>query len=123
VAGPSASPTPEPTEAANSVSQFPFAIIGVEYSGVTIFRPRGVVPRIVRQGGLFTIHGPPDRSLESLTRDKIVTLDRILIAEPYRLKLRSVLARYGIHSASLFPDLDGLSSYLNWKVESGEIVD
>jgi hypothetical protein len=95
----------------------------LEYSGVTIFRPRGVVPRIVRQGGLFTIHGPPDRSLESLTRDKIVTLDRILIAEPYRLKLRSELARYGIHSASLFPDLDGLSSYLNWKVESGEIVD
>jgi hypothetical protein len=95
----------------------------LDYSGVTVFRPRGVVPRIVRQGGLFTIHGPPDRSLESLSRDRIVTLRRILIAEAYRLKLRAELARYGIHSASHFPDLDGLSSYLNWKVESGEILD
>jgi hypothetical protein len=24
------------------------------------------------------------------------------------------------HSAPLFPDLDGLSSYLNWMAESGE---
>ncbi len=95
----------------------------LEYSGVTIFRPRGVVPRIVRQGGLFTIHGPPERSLESLSRDEIVSLDRILIAESYRPILRSELARYGIHSAALFPDLDGLSSYLNWKVEAGEILD
>jgi hypothetical protein len=95
----------------------------LDVSGVAIFRPRGVVPRIVRQGGLFTIHGPPDQPLEVYARDKIVTMDRILIAESYRLKLRAELARYGIHSASLFPDLDNLSSYLNWKVEAGEILD
>jgi hypothetical protein len=94
-----------------------------DVSGVAIFRPPGVVPRIVRQEGLFTIHGPPDQPLEVYARDKIVTLDRILIAESYRLKLRAELARYGIHSASLFPDLDNLSYYLNWTVEAGEILD
>jgi hypothetical protein len=94
-----------------------------DFEGIDIFRPRGVVPRIVRQGGLFTIHGPPDRSLESFSRERIVALEQIRIAESYRLKLRAELARYGIHSAALFPDLDGLSSYLNWTVEAGEILD
>ena len=90
---------------------------------VAIFRPRGVVPRIVRQGGLFTIHGPPELSLEDFAHPSIVTLDRILIAESYRSTLLAELARYGIHSASLFPDLDNLASYLNWRIESGENLD
>jgi FRG domain len=95
----------------------------LDCDSVAIFRPRGVVPRIVRQGGLFTVHGPPERSLESLTRDRIVILKQIVIAESYRSKLLVELARYGINSASLFPDLDGLSLYLNWSVESGEFLD
>jgi FRG domain len=92
----------------------------LDFDRVAVFRPRGVVPRIVRQGGLFTIHGPPSRSLEDYARKRLATLDRIIIAESYRPRLLAELARYGIHSASLFPDLDGLSSYLNWMVESGE---
>ena len=95
----------------------------LKFGSVGILRPRGVVPRIVRQGGLFTVHGPPERSLESLTRDRIVKLKQIVIAKSYRSKLLAELARYGINSASLFPDLDGLSSYLNWTVESGEFLD
>ena len=95
----------------------------LECTSVAIFRPRGVVPRIVRQGGLFTIHGPPERSLESLTKEGIVKLKQIVIAESYRPRLLAELDRYGINSASLFPDLDGLSSYLNWTVQSGEFLD
>ena len=90
----------------------------LDLKGVEVFRPRGVVPRIVRQGGLFTIHGPPDTSLEDLPA-KVVALKRIEVAEAYRPKLLAELARYGINSSTLFPDLDGLSSYLNWTVKSG----
>jgi hypothetical protein len=90
---------------------------------VAIFRPRGIVPRIVRQGGLFTVHGPPEKSLESLTQERIVTLKQVVIAQSYRSKLLTELAHYGISSASLFPDLDGLSSHLNWTVASGEFLD
>jgi hypothetical protein len=90
---------------------------------VAIFQPRAVVPRIVRQGGLFTVHGPPEKSLESLKGERIVTLKKIVIARSYRTKLLADLARYGVTSASLFPDLDGLSSYLNWTVESGELLE
>jgi hypothetical protein len=106
------------TKSAEIVSKEP-----LEFGSVGIFKPRGVVPRIVRQGGLFTVHGPPERSLESLARDRMVNLKQIVIAESYRSKLLVELARYGINSASLFPDLDGLSLYLNWTVESGEFLD
>jgi hypothetical protein len=89
------------------------------FDGIAIFRPSGVVPRITRQGGLFTIHGSPSDSLENLPPG-MVTVHRILIDEGYRTGLLSDLAFYGVNNASLFPDLDGLSTFLNWSVESGE---
>lgn len=85
---------------------------------VAIFRPRGIVPRITRQGGLFTIHGPPTTSLEDLPKE-LVPRDQIVIRPEYRARLLAELAFYGISSASLFPDLDGLSRFLNWSVDSG----
>jgi len=96
----------------------------LECNSVVIFRPRGVVPRIVRQEGLFTVHNPPEKSLESLAserigpaEEKIVILHQVVIAESYRRNLLAELDRYGINSASLFPDLDNLSCYLNWTIE------
>jgi hypothetical protein len=86
--------------------------------GISIFRPSGVVPRITRQSGLFTIHNPPSKPLDVLPPG-VVTLQRIVIGERYRAGLLSDLAFYGISSASLFPDLDGLSESLNWSAESG----
>ena len=85
--------------------------------GISIFRPSGVVPRITRQGGLFTIHGPPSSRMEELPTG-VVTLHRIVIGPRYRARLLADLAFYGITSASLFPDLDGLSRFLNWKADS-----
>ncbi len=96
------------------------AIDPLTFEGIAMFRPRGVVPRIVRQGGLFTIHGPPELSLETVSRDaKAATLERIVIEESYRPTLLAELARYGIHAASLFPDLDGIANFLNWSAERG----
>ncbi|HDE4134006.1 TPA: FRG domain-containing protein, partial [Staphylococcus aureus] len=34
-----------------------------------------------------------------------------------RKKLREELSYYGINELSLFPDLDGLSSHVNWIME------
>jgi hypothetical protein len=91
-------------------------------AGISIYKPSGIVPRIVRQGGLFTIHDPRESSLEDL-REGMVTLDRIVIAKEYRPRLLAELAYYGINSASLFPDLDGLSDFLNWTVAPGGSLD
>ena len=91
----------------------------MEYKGVAIFRPRGVVPRITRQGGLFTIHGTPTNPLESNT-DDIMELQRIKVIRAYRPSLLSELSFYGINSATLFPDLDGLSDFVNWTIRTKE---
>jgi hypothetical protein len=88
-------------------------------SGIAIFRPGGVVPRIARQGGLFAIHHPPDGSFEDLS-PHLVTLHGILIDQGDCAGLLSDLAFYGVNPSSLTPDLDGLSQFLNWSVEAGE---
>ena len=49
--------------------------------------------------------------LEDLTeRGK---LHKIIIPRSFRLELRELLSNYAIHRASLFPDLDGMSSFIN----------
>jgi hypothetical protein len=89
------------------------------YKGVALFYPTGVVPRITRQGGLFSVHGVPNAQLQ-LPSQHLLDLRRINIAESYRQTLLSELSFYGINSVNLFPDLDGLSSFLNWTMETKE---
>jgi hypothetical protein len=89
--------------------------------GPFIFRPGSIVPRITRQGGLFTVHDPPDEPLRD--RPDLVALRELRIESRYRPGLLSELAFYGITSASLFPDLDGLSRFLNWSAGAGELSD
>ncbi len=88
-------------------------VIPGKFDGIVRFRPRGIAARIVRQDGLFTIHGPPTLSLsDNLHPDEL--LERIVIAAPYRKTLLYELFQFGVTLLSLFPDLDGLSSHINW---------
>jgi hypothetical protein len=73
------------------------------------FKPAGVAPRIIRRGGIFTIHGEPQVSLENLI-EKEYELEKITIAKTYRRELVFELSHYGMNRAALFPDLDGLSA-------------
>jgi hypothetical protein len=91
----------------------------LDYGGIAICYPSGVVPRITRQGGLFTIHGPATLSIEDHP-EFIRDLHKIIISKSYRNKLLSDLSYYGINSLSMFPDLDGLSKFVNWAIETGE---
>ncbi len=75
---------------------------------VSLFVPRHVTRRLMAQSGMFTIHPHPE---EPLCDDMV---DRIIIPEAQRREFKIVLYRYGIHSASLFPDLDGLCAHLKW---------
>lgn len=86
---------------------------------LAIFRPQRVVPRITRQGGLFTIHPEPSIDLQSGV-DGVADLNKIIIVKEYREVLLSELSYYGVNSATLFPDLDGLSMFLNWTIEKKE---
>jgi hypothetical protein len=85
----------------------------MDYLGLALFKPMGVVPRIIRQGGLFTVHGKPDLSMENLVESSD-DLEKIVIDQTYRDDLVFELSYYGVNRATLFPDLDGLSAHVNW---------
>ena len=87
--------------------------------GVAIYRPSGVIPRITRQGGVFSIHEDPKIPLE-VGLDALNDLQRIVIKKSHRVSLLAELSYYGINSATLFPDLNGLSDFVNWTIESKE---
>jgi hypothetical protein len=90
-----------------------------KFDGIVRFRPRGVAARIVRQDGLFTVHGPASLSLsDNLHSDEL--LERIVIAATYRKNLIHELFQFGVSLLSLFPDLDGLSNHINWYMRNAE---
>lgn len=83
------------------------------YEGVCQFRPNGVVPRIVRQGGSFTVHSAPTLPLE-LNRCMHDELEMIVIKADAKERILIDLDHYGVNPATIYPDLDGLSEYSNW---------
>lgn len=80
-----------------------------------VFRPNHITKRITSQNGWFTVH--------KFDEDKIIPLDiqfdgrfvRYLIPENQRFNILNKLDAMGINNYSLFPDLEGLSHYLEWK--------
>jgi hypothetical protein len=72
------------------------------------FIPTHVTKRITAQVGLFTIHPSPTRPFES------PEISRLVIRNRLRKPLKKTLYKYGIHRASLFPDLDGLAAHIEW---------
>jgi len=83
--------------------------------GVYAYQPTHVTQRIKRQMGAFTIHDPPTLSLDEY-REEAKNLEIIIIDCSYKKQLLCDLATYGVNQATLFPDLDGLSMHINWKM-------
>jgi len=79
-----------------------------QIKAVSKFIPAHITPRIAAQSGLFTIHPKPSKAFDSSNVDKLVIVNSL------RRQLKSVLYRYGIHRGSLFPDLDGTASHIQW---------
>ena len=78
------------------------------YNKVGKFIPRHLSPRITTQGGLFTVHPNPYEPFESRDMEKIIIPNKI------RSRLKKTLNKYGVDRFSLFPGLDGLSAYIEW---------
>ena len=87
------------------------------FEGVAKFVPRGVAQRIVRQGGIFTYHNPPQTKLEDGLKSND-RLEKIVIKESYRQNMVFDLDRYCVNEMTLFPDIDGLSRYMAWSGRS-----
>lgn len=86
-----------------------------EQEKTKVFRPNHITKRITSQNGWFTVH--------KFGEDEIIPLDeqfegrfiRYLIPENQRFNILNKLDAMGINNYSLFPDLEGLSHYLEWK--------
>lgn len=91
----------------------------MKFPELAVFRANRLASRITTQGGMFTVHPDPKTPLNAQFKD-VLGLEEIRIAEAFRSTLRSQLSYYGFNDATLFPDIDGVSSHLNWTIETQE---
>jgi hypothetical protein len=93
-----------------------------ELSATQMYSPPMNIPRILAQEAVFTCHPAPDRPLE---REPDLGAHIFMLTIPGNAKLRFLtdLDALGINQASMFPDLDGLSGHMNWKVGVGRPVE
>lgn len=81
---------------------------------VGIVKPAHITPRIRAQHGVFTIQPDPLKPLNELLRENRVR--KYSIPFEARNDLRKELMLYGFHHGTMFPDLDGLSKYLQGRI-------
>lgn len=83
-----------------------------------MFLARSISPRMLNQRGCFTVHNPPDKIIDC-ERDPNCTdrpnLMQFTVPASMKQEILKMLDDYGVNRATLFPDLDGLSSHINWK--------
>jgi hypothetical protein len=84
------------------------------------FRPNHVTQRITAQSGWFTTHKYIANKKKSFIplNSQSAWIDRIHkfdIPNNQRASILHGLDKFGINSSSLFPGLEGLTDYLNWK--------
>ncbi len=83
-----------------------------------VFQPNCVTSRIVAQGGWFTVHKylPEKHQFIPLEHNRIHKkhLTKLAIPADAFSELRYQLDRFGVNSASMFPDLDGICRHVEW---------
>ena len=83
-----------------------------------VFRPNHITKRIISQDGWFTVHWFAEDNKIIPLNDNTIYYKRLFkfkIPESQRNDVLKRLDAMGANSSSLFPDLEGLSSYLEWK--------
>ena len=86
-----------------------------DVKGVAGFLSPHLTTRIAVQSGVFTVHENPTEDWESPQAKML----RLHFDRSEWLEATRRLLRFGIHRFSLFPDLDGLSSYLQFRYTRG----
>lgn len=81
--------------------------------------------RIVAQHGCFTAHAYANKAGKFVALEHNVKmktyLTEYLVTAKIRGEILGQLDRCGINRSTLFPDLEGLGRYLNWREENGEL--
>ena len=82
----------------------PFTINRVRY-----YIPKHLDNRIIRQGGVFTVHNDPYTAWEP--KD----LKTVLIHKNIRRKIKNTLSKLGVNANTLYPEIDGIAKYVEWR--------
>lgn len=84
-----------------------------------IFKPSYLSNRIIAQSGVFTLHKFLSNDKDAIPIEEDGNINKYLtkVLIPYKCfkDLKKNLMNCGIHSAQLFPDLDGLCSFINYQ--------
>ena len=75
---------------------------------VRLFLPNHVTARITAQSGLFSVHSNPNSEFKSKN------ISTIKIRPEFRRQIKKTLQTLGIHRGNLFPDVDGIASYVKY---------
>jgi FRG domain len=79
-------------------------------STVSLYRPPHIAPRIAAQQGVFTVHPNPNDSYQSCELEQWLIFDKRVC-----FNIKRQLDTCGINRSVLFPDIDGLAGYLEWR--------
>jgi len=83
----------------------------LEISTLMRYWPRHITRRITAQRGLFIVHPHPSEALD-MSNSGHIRMHRAIVESSFKKKLRWNLSRFGVHQASLFPDVDGLAAHI-----------
>ncbi len=83
------------------------------------FNPNHITPRLIAQNGLFTVHFYNNKTNQFVKLNKHKKYKVRIVEFPIENKAREEILTQldilGINEFTLFPGLDGLSKYLEWK--------
>jgi hypothetical protein len=95
----------------NEVDSFsPFDI-----TEILIVKPNRISDRLIAQAGWFSVHPFDKKTMQFSSIEKDRQLMHIRIECPSPETMKKELDMIGTNTAALFPDLDGLCSFLNWR--------
>ena len=77
--------------------------------------PLAITPRVQAQSSVFTVH-PDGRDVRHFLNDRD-RVQKFVIPRHQRNAMRRQLDFLGVNRSSIFPDLDGLGTWLRWRTQ------
>jgi hypothetical protein len=84
---------------------------------IKLYRPPHIAPRIAAQQGIFTVHPEPATNAD-FPKVELWHIPKKLIC----FSIKRTLDVCGVNRAALFPDIDGLAAYLEWRYKWSDFI-